>query len=93
MGTTRRRCLVLVSYDYIEEAIMGAAQEAIDYAKTTYDKLYTWQPVWTTLRFDGEVWKEVGAPGNATWRWYGNPNDKINSIFSPADGDMWIKTS
>lgn len=83
--------MVVVSYEYIESQIMGAAQDAIDYAKTTYDKLYTWQPVFTTLRFDGEVWKEVGAPGNATWRWYGNPNDKVNSIFNPTPGDVWVK--
>jgi hypothetical protein len=95
----------MISYEYIEASIMGAAQEAIDYAKTTYDKLYTWQPVFTTLRFDGEVWKEVGAPGNAMWRWYGNPNDKY--VFDPSKksrltfgmpkpelriGDMWMET-
>ena len=75
----------------IEQSIMDAAQEVIDYAKTTYDKLYTWQPVWTTLRFDGVVWKEVSAPGNVTWRWYGNPNDKYQSEFTPRDGDIWIE--
>ena len=82
----------MVSYEYIEASIMGAAQEAIDYAKTTYDKLYTWQPVFTILRFDGEVWKEVGAPGNAMWRWYGNPGDTVYSPFLPKHGDMWVNS-
>ena len=76
----------------IEEAIMGAAQEAIDYAKTTYDKLYTWQPVWDMLQWDGEVWRSVNASKPATWRWYGNPGDEVDSIFSPRTGDMWMET-
>lgn len=81
----------MITYQDIEDAIMGVVQEKLSYVKTTYDKLYTWQPVWTILRFDGEVWKEVGAPGNAFWRWYGNPNDKVNSIFNPTPGDIWME--
>ena len=93
----------MISYEYIEASIMGAAQKAIDYAKTTYDKLYTWQPVTTTLKYNGLVWEEVAAPGNSAWRYYGNPNDKY--VFDPSKksgltfgmpkpelriGDIWI---
>ena len=83
----------MITYQDIEDAIMGVVKEQLSYVKTTYDKLYTWQPVWTTLRFDGVVWKEVGAPGNVIWRWYGNPNDKYQSEFSPRDGDTWIQAA
>ena len=81
---------MLTSQD-IYDSIMEPVLEQIKYAQTTYDKLYTWQPVWTMLRFDGEVWKEVAADGNAMWRWYGNPNDKTVSQFSPNRGDMWTE--
>ena len=95
----------MVTYQDIEEAIMGAVQEKLSYVKTTYDKLYTWQPVHTILKYNGLVWEEVAAPGNSAWRYYGNPNDKY--VFDPSKknrltfgmpkpelriGDMWIET-
>ena len=75
----------------IYDAIMEPVLEQIKYAKTTYDKLYTWQPVWTMLQWDGEVWRAANASQPAMWRWYGNPNDKTVSQFSPNTGDMWME--
>lgn len=79
----------------IEEAIMGAAQNAIDSVKITYHKLYTWQPVESILRYNADkgLWEEIASPNNSVWRWYGNPNDKSKSIFNPRHGDMWYKVS
>lgn len=95
----------MITYQDIEDAIMGVVQEKLSYVKTTYDKLYTWQPVTTTLKYNGLVWEEVAAPGNSAWRYYGNPNDKY--VFDPSKksglifgmpkpelriGDMWMET-
>lgn len=83
----------MITTEYIEEAIMQAAQEVIDYAKTTYDKLYTWRPVNTMLRFNGQAWEDVEAPGNNVWRWYGNPNDDAKRPFNPGHGEVWIQVT
>lgn len=86
----------MINYQDIEDAIMGVVKEQLSYVKTTYDKLYTWQPIHTILKYNSGVWEELEAPGNSVWRWHGNPNDKVKSIFNPNDGDLystWIQVT
>lgn len=72
---------------------MGAAQEVINNATTTYNKLFTWQPVNCIFKYNADkaIWEDVAAPENSVWIWYGDPS--IKTVFSPNHGDVWVKTN